>query len=110
MATVRFSRRAEADLLSIGDYTLRTWGKIQTARYLAELEVFCRTLADNPALGRTCEEVRPGLRRLEHGMHVVFYRQERSGILISRILHQSMLPDRHNAGDQSEEPWCVDHH
>jgi hypothetical protein len=31
------------------------------------------------------------LRRLEHGMHVVFYREERSGILVSRILHQRML-------------------
>ncbi len=103
MATFRFSRRAEADLLSIGDYTLRTWGKAQTARYLTKLEVFCRALAGNPALGRRCDEVRPGLRRLEHDMHVVFYRQERSGILISRILHQSMLPDKYGAGDQSEE-------
>ena len=67
MAAFRFSRRAEADLLSIGNYTLRTWGKAQTTRYIAQLEVFCQTLADNPALGRTCDEVRPGLRRLEHG-------------------------------------------
>jgi toxin ParE1/3/4 len=104
MAAFRFSRRAEADMLSIGEYTLRTWGKAQTARYLTELEVFCRTLADNPALGRTCDEVRPGLRRLEHGMHVVFYRQDRSGILISRILHLSMLPDRYDTTDPSEEP------
>jgi toxin ParE1/3/4 len=104
MAVFRLSRRAESDLLGIANYTLRTWGKAQTARYLAELELFFQTLADNPALGRTCDEVRTGLRRLEHGMHVVFYRQERSGILISRILHQSMPPDKHNAGDQSEEP------
>jgi plasmid stabilization system protein ParE len=34
VAAFRFSRRAEADLLSIGDYTLRTWGKAQAARYL----------------------------------------------------------------------------
>ena len=93
MAAFRFSRRAEADLLSIGDYTLRTWSKTQAARYLGELEVCCQTLSDNPALGRLCDEVRPGLRRLEHGKHVVFYRQERGGILVSRILHQGMLPN-----------------
>jgi plasmid stabilization system protein ParE len=52
VAAFRFSRRAEADLLSIGDYTLRTWGKAQAARYLGELEVCCQTLSDNPALGR----------------------------------------------------------
>jgi toxin ParE1/3/4 len=98
----RFSRRAENDLLSIGDYTFRTWGKTQAARYLANLEECCQTLADNPALGRPCDEIRPGLRRFEHGKHVVFYRQEREFILISRILHQSMLPERH-AADSPEK-------
>ncbi len=102
MAIFRISPRAETDLLGIGEYTLRTWGKAQTARYLADLETFCQALADNPALGRTCDDIRPGLRRLEHGKHVVFYRQEHTGILIVRILHQSMLPERHDTGDQSE--------
>jgi toxin ParE1/3/4 len=100
----RFSRRAEADLLSIGDYTLHKWGKAQAARYIGELEVCCQTLADNPALGRHCDEVRPGLRRHEHGKHVVFYRQGRGGVLISRILHQRMLPDRHTIDDEYDEP------
>ena len=91
-------------MLSIGDYTIRTSGKAQAARYLGELEACCQTLSDNPALGRLCAEVRPGLRRLEHGKHVVFYRQERAGILVSRILHQRMLPDRHIDDDQDDEP------
>jgi toxin ParE1/3/4 len=99
----RFSRRAEADLLYIGAYTIRTWGKAQAARYLREIAVCCQMLADNPALGRPCDDVRPGLRRLEHGKHVLFYRQELGGILVSRILHQRMLPDKHDVGDQSEE-------
>ena len=104
MGTVRFSRSAEADLLRIGEYTLRTWGKSQAARYLGGFEVLCRTLAANPFLGRLCNEIRPGLRRTEHGMHVVFYRQERSGIRIIRILHQRMLPDRHAMEDKNETP------
>lgn len=97
MAAFRFSRRAETDLLSIGDYTLRTWGKAQAARYINELELCCQTLADNPALGRPCDDIRPGLRRLEHRKHVIFYRQQHGGILVSRILHERMLPDRHLA-------------
>ena len=104
MAAFRFSRRAEADLLSIGDYTIRTWGKAQAAGYLGELQVCCQTLSDNPALGRPCPEIRPGLRRLEHGKHVVFYRQERGGILVSRILHQRVLPELHSIEDQDGEP------
>jgi len=102
VSKVRFSRRAEADLLSIADYTLRKWGKAQAARYLGEIEACCRMLADNPALGRLCDEVRPGLRRHEHGKHVLFYREERGGILLSRILHQRMLPDRHVMDDQDD--------
>jgi toxin ParE1/3/4 len=103
VATFRFSRRVEADLLSIAEYTLREWGKAQTARYIDELEDCCQMLANNPALGRVCDEVRPGLRRHEHGKHVLFYRQERGGILISRILHQRMLPERHALDDQDDE-------
>ncbi len=90
-------------MLNIGDYTLRTWGKAQAVRYIGELEACCRMLADNPALGRLCDDVRPVLHRLEHGNHVVFYRQERAGVLVSRILHQRMLPDRHAIDDQDNE-------
>jgi toxin ParE1/3/4 len=95
VAKFRFSRRAEADLLSIGEYTLHQWGATQAVRYLGELEDCCQILARNPALGRLCEHIRPGLRRFEHGRHVLFYRQESRGILLSRILHQRMLPERH---------------
>jgi toxin ParE1/3/4 len=100
MAEFRFSRRAEKDLLNIADYTLRKWGKIQVARYLGELEERCQMLADNPALGRFCDYIRPGLRRHEHGKHVLFYRKERGGILVSRVLHQRMLPERHAIDDE----------
>ncbi len=81
-------------MVSIGDYTLRIWGEDQTIRYIDGLEACCQMLADNPALGRACDDVRPGLRRMEHGRHVVFYRQTAEGILVSRILHQRMLPER----------------
>ncbi len=81
--------------MGIGDYTLRTWGVDQTIRYLDELEACCQRLADNPASGRPCDHVRPGLRRMEQGKHVVFFRREARGILISRILHEKMLPSRH---------------
>jgi toxin ParE1/3/4 len=104
VAKFRFSRRAEADLLSIADYTLREWGKAQTARYIDELEDCYQTLADNPALGRACDDIRPGLHLHEHGKHVLLYREEHGAILVSRILHQRMLPERHALDDRNEEP------
>lgn len=65
---------------------------------------FSRQAVGNSALGRTCDDVRPGLRRMECGRHVVFYRSEAGGILISRILHQRMLPGRHAIDDEGDWP------
>jgi hypothetical protein len=48
----RFSHRAEADLFNIGLYTFRTWGDIQTDRYIRQLEDCCQLLGNNPALDR----------------------------------------------------------
>jgi toxin ParE1/3/4 len=101
VATFRLSRLAEDDLTGIGVYTLRTWGEDQAIRYLDGLEACCRRLANNPELGRACESVRPELRRMEQGKHVVFFRREPGGILISRILHERMLPEGH-AIDEDE--------
>lgn len=99
MAAFRFSRKAESDLLDIARYTLDRWGEDQAIRYLNNLEACCEQLARNPDLGRTCDDILPGLRRMEHGRNVLFYRQEKSGrVLISRILHQRMLPKRHMMG------------
>jgi toxin ParE1/3/4 len=95
----RLSRLAEADLLSIGTYTLGTWGEAQTIRYIDELEACCQQLADHPASGRSCDDIRPGLYRREQGKHVIFYRREPQRILVSRILHERMLPQRHDLND-----------
>jgi len=43
-------------------------------------------------MGRGCDSVSLGLRRFEHGKHVVFYRIVAGGILIVRVLHQRMMP------------------
>jgi toxin ParE1/3/4 len=104
MPRFRFSRRAEADLYNIGLYSFRTWGEAQTDRYFCQLEDCCQLIADNPALGRLCDEIRPGLRRMEQGKHVVFYREEPGDILISRILHQRVLPEKQDIDDEDDTP------
>ena len=94
MAKPRFSRSAKADLLNIGAYTLSRWSEDQAIRYIEGLEDCCRGLAHSPRLGRACDDIAPGLRRIEHGRHVIFYREDAKGVLVSRILHQRMLPSR----------------
>ncbi|MGI8770453.1 MAG: type II toxin-antitoxin system RelE/ParE family toxin [Acidobacteriaceae bacterium] len=89
------SRLAERDLNEIADYTRDRWGIRQAARYIEELQALCQQLAETPTIGRCCEAIRPGLRRMEGGRHVVFYRISANGITVSRVLHQKMLPDLH---------------
>ena len=89
--------------MDIGAYTLNAWGVDQTIRYIDGLETCCQQLADNPELGRKCSYIRPGLRRMEHARHVVFYRIEAGGILVSRILHQRMLPERQLIDEEDSE-------
>jgi toxin ParE1/3/4 len=101
MAKFRLSRLAEADLRDIGAYSLDKWGEDQTIRYIDALEACCRQRGDNPELGRACDQIRPGLRRMEHGRHVVFYRLEAKGILVSRILHQRTLLERQSIDEES---------
>jgi toxin ParE1/3/4 len=93
VAAARYSSGAEADLENIVEYTLRTWGEAQVVHYLTAIEDCCEKLAENPMLGRSCEEIRAGLRRMEAGRHVIFYHQRANGIRVSRILHRSMAPE-----------------
>ena len=90
-------------MLSIAAYTLQTWGEDQTIRYLNELEAFSQTLADNPTLGRKCDYIRAGLRRAEIGKHVLFYRIVESGVFISRIRHQRMIPETGAFDEDSDD-------
>jgi plasmid stabilization system protein ParE len=50
--------------------------------------------------GRACGEILPGLRRMEQGRHVIFYRRTEGGVRVSRILHESMVPESRLMDDE----------
>jgi toxin ParE1/3/4 len=93
----KLSRLALADLKSVGRYTVQQWGLEQAERYLDDLGSVLTLLAASPALGRACNQIRKGYRRMEHGRHVIFYRvrPRGAGIDVIRILHERMLPRKH---------------
>lgn len=95
MAELRLSRRAASDLAEIADYTISEFGIDQARRYRDQFQACFQSLLDNPQLGRSAEEVAPGLRRIRQQAHVVFYRVERDGLLIVRVLQHSMDFERH---------------
>ena len=86
------SKRAESDLRAIAKYTIEKWGVKQAIAYAKSLEACFETLAERPGAGRACDAISTGLHRHELGKHVVFYRLKRSGIHITRVLHQQMIP------------------
>jgi len=91
----RLSTLAESDLESIARYSVQTWGEEQAHRYIEHLKKCCFRVSESRMLGRSCDRIQKGYRRIEHGSHVVFYREQGDEILIGRILHKSMLPYLH---------------
>lgn len=92
MPEYQLSKLARLDLIEIADYTVDIWGQQQASRYLDGIFACFARIAQSPEIGRTCDRIRTGYRRMEYEKHVVIYRTERIGIFISRVLHQRMLP------------------
>ena len=85
------NRSAKADLKSIAKFTQSQWGVRQRNTYLKEMDQVFRSLAENPLMGRPCDEIREGYRKLPHGAHVIYYKQPTEDeVLIIRILHGTM--------------------
>lgn len=95
MAGYRLTQEAHADLVGIALYTAERWGDRQEEIYIARLYERFAALAENPTLGRACDDVRPGLQRIQKGSHMVFFERHATEVLIIRVLHQSMLPEKH---------------
>lgn len=95
MADLRISRRAAADLTAVADYTIAEFGIGQARRYRDQLQACFTSITDNPSLGKSADDLAPGLRRIRQQAHVIFYRPGPDHILIVRVLHYSMDFERH---------------
>lgn len=96
MPTFKLTRLAAADVDGVGAYTLKTWGEAQAIRYLTDLDETFAALAHVPSLGRSRDDLRPGLLSCNCGKHVVFFRRDEHGNAeILRVLHERMDFARH---------------
>lgn len=94
MRRLELTRSAQADLKAIARFTQKHWGVRQRNAYLKEVDQVLRSLAKNPLIGKACDEIREGYRKLPHGAHVIYYRQQGDDeLLIVRILHATMGVD-----------------
>lgn len=87
MAEFYLSAEAKADLRDIALYTQAMWGREQRNSYVFELEGVFGRLAAMPGLGRSREDIRPGVFSYPAGRHMVWYRPVDTGIEILRVLH-----------------------
>ena len=91
------SERAKSDLVDIWRYTLENWSEEQAIRYYNKLMDGCEYIASTPyTSGRDYEEVRPGLRGMLCGKHIIFYRIiSEEKVRIVRIFHGKMDFPKH---------------
>ena len=100
MSAYVLREKASRDLADIWRYTARRWDRLQADKYYRQLVNMIERLAENPSLGRPCDDVRLGYRRRNVGSHVVFYRTEDKFIEVVRILHARRYFARHLPDDQ----------
>jgi len=89
MPSYRLSRRADADLDEILEFTVERWGLQQAGDYLDGLQSLFYLIAARPMMGRSAHRVMRYLRRVEHKSHIVFYTVIPSGVQIERVIHKS---------------------
>lgn len=91
MGKFLLTKKAISDLSDIWDYTIETWSEAQADKYYFMLLESCKTLADNPVLGKHYDEISDNLKGFRAGRHVIFYQKyESDSILIIRFLHSQM--------------------
>ena len=87
--------KAEQYLEAIYQYGYQEFGVARAEQYIKNLDKAFHTLAKSPKLGRKYSYVREGLLAYPLISHIIFFRQYNNGIIIVRVLHQSMDYLRH---------------
>ncbi len=95
MSGYALRKRAEADLADIWRHTARQWSVEQADRYYKGIVTALESLAEQPSLGRACDDIRPGYRRYNVVAHVVFYVLTDGVVDVVRILHARRDFQRH---------------
>jgi toxin ParE1/3/4 len=86
---------ARADLASIRRYSMRTWGRDQTSKYMDVLRDTMKGLVRSTVLTRERDDLRPGILMATSGRHSIFFEADDSRILVVRVLHDRMDYRRH---------------
>ncbi|ORT48801.1 plasmid stabilization protein [Vibrio sp. qd031] len=91
----KLSKLAQSHLRKIKSYTVTNFSESQWNRYRDNLLTAFQMLADNPAVGRSCDELYTSGFYFPVGKHTAYFTKEDGFILIVAVLSQSQLPQNH---------------
>lgn len=89
------SKLAQVHLQKIKSYTVNNFSEMQWRNYKGTLLTGFQMLADNPAVGKSCDEIYPNGFYFPVGKHTAYFTKEDSFILVVAVLGQSQLPQNH---------------
>ena len=86
MARVTRRPQAETDILEIWDYIAED-SMVEADRWVDRLDERFALWATQPMMGRSRDELAPGVRSLAFGRYAVFFEPLQDGIDVVRVLH-----------------------
>ena len=86
MNAYRLSESADLDFERIFEYGLDNYGKNAAVKYQNDLTRHFQDIANFPLHHQAVEHIRKGYRRSVHGVHTVYYYQDKTEVVIVRIL------------------------
>lgn len=69
----KLTKKAVDDLTKIWNYTVEKWSEEQADKYYSLLLDSCKTIANNPELGKSYFEIETELFGLKTNRHIIFY-------------------------------------
>ncbi len=102
MFTYKFTQDAREDLLNIRKYTLKTWGKEQSAKYLQELNKTLQLLSDSPSIGTQRSDISLTTFSFPYAGHIIYYTIDNNFLIVFAVLHKNMVPERHITNRQHQ--------
>ncbi|MGL1203170.1 type II toxin-antitoxin system RelE/ParE family toxin [Vibrio parahaemolyticus] len=91
----KLSDLAQSHLRKVKNYTVENFSELQWRNYKDTLLSGFQMLADNPGLGRSCDEIYPNGFYFPIGKHTAYFTKEDDFILVVAVLGQSQLPQNH---------------
>ena len=95
MRSVKYARRASADLEDITDYTAQTWGAEKAKKYTKDIRAKMEEIVEGEASIEPMDVGRAGMFKARVNRHLIIFEQTDKHILIIRILHDAMDIPRH---------------